>query len=218
MKRIATAALAGWSAIVGLAWWLADRRLGSWCHYDVDRCKPALLAARDNVLIHGLTVALVGAIVLAVVLSVRDGRLNQTSQPDRHGLKHVGSKVAPTLGQKSRFLARLVERGGLKHLRRLWPLMLAVAIMLSAVVWIGSRDHGEQYPQSVEATEAATEAASDNTTATDSAADAPLAQDYNAVGSVALDAVLTPIEGDPFTDAAEAAQPDVSALNEPADE
>ena len=65
MNRIAIGALAGWSAIVGLAWWLADRRIDV-CLYSDERCKPALLAARDNVLIHGLTVALVGIVGLTL--------------------------------------------------------------------------------------------------------------------------------------------------------
>ena len=49
--------------------------------------------------------------------------------------------------------------GGLTHRHRLWPLILAVAIILSAVVFLGSQYYGAQRPELVEATEAATEAA-----------------------------------------------------------
>lgn len=159
-KQIALGALSGWSAIVGLAWWLARARIDYCPSGDFSRCRMRQIAASDSILIGGLTVALAGAIVMAVILRMRDGRLDHTFQPDNRGLKQVRSKVAATLGQKSRFLARLVERGGLKHLQ----LMLAVAMMLSTVVWIGSRDHGGQYPQTEAATEAATEVATEAAT------------------------------------------------------
>jgi hypothetical protein len=75
MKRIAAAGLAGWTLIVALAWWLADQRIGV-CDYSDGRCELRAVAARDTVLVHGLTVALVALLALAFVIWVRNRRMN----------------------------------------------------------------------------------------------------------------------------------------------
>lgn len=66
MNRAIWGALAGWSAIVALAWWLAQRRLDE-CYSECNR--HSATAARDAVLIWGPAVpmgvlALVGLIRL----------------------------------------------------------------------------------------------------------------------------------------------------------
>ncbi|MFM6933203.1 MAG: hypothetical protein ACKOUT_13290 [Novosphingobium sp.] len=69
MRRIAGAALAGWLAIVGLAWVLADRRIAicppinAYSNAADVACVVRGTAARDGVLTHGLTVALVMVVV-----------------------------------------------------------------------------------------------------------------------------------------------------------
>ena len=73
-KWIIGGALAGWAAIIGLAYRLASARIDL-CDYE-KACIIRATAVRDNVLITGLIVALVGLIVLMLVLARRTGRLN----------------------------------------------------------------------------------------------------------------------------------------------
>ena len=87
MKWIVLAGFTGWAAIVALAWWLADRRLGSMCQRLEQYCNPALVAQRDAILTGGLTVALVAALAVAVI-ALRSKRLsgqsaNQVQRPQR---------------------------------------------------------------------------------------------------------------------------------------
>ena len=71
MKRIVGRALAGWAAIVALAWWLANKRILI-CEWE-RACMVRTVASRDAVLTGGLTVALVGLIVVAFLM--RSGRI-----------------------------------------------------------------------------------------------------------------------------------------------
>lgn len=83
MKWIVLAGFAGWAGIVGLAWWLADRRLGGMCHWREEYCNPALIAQRDGILTGGLTIALIAALLIAVAV-VRSKRLNRPTNPVQH--------------------------------------------------------------------------------------------------------------------------------------
>lgn len=69
MKRIATGAAFGWAVIVLLAWSLAYRRIGICGQYgdasDI-ACRMRATAARDAVLTHGLTVLLIGAVIVTL--------------------------------------------------------------------------------------------------------------------------------------------------------
>lgn len=65
MKRIVLMALTGWAAIVWLAYTLADRRVG-WCSAYRD-CIERAQITRDNVLVWGAIIALLGLIVAAVI-------------------------------------------------------------------------------------------------------------------------------------------------------
>lgn len=80
MKRIITLGLIGWTAIVALAWWLADRRIGA-CRYDSGgACELRATAARDIVLTGGLTVALVALLLVgtaAELIRRRRGNIEQ---------------------------------------------------------------------------------------------------------------------------------------------
>lgn len=73
MRRIAIAAAVGWGWIVWLGWSLADRRIAI-CGYGEEACRLRATAARDAVLTHGLTVLLIGVVVVAMVAG---GALNR---------------------------------------------------------------------------------------------------------------------------------------------
>lgn len=97
MKRILGFGLAGWAAIVGLAWWLADRRIAL-CGYDESGCKLRATAARDTVLTSGLTVALVvavAALTWIVIFSRQGGRDQQSGWTAGSQLKlaHLRARV-----------------------------------------------------------------------------------------------------------------------------
>lgn len=62
---------------------------------DFSRCRMRQLAASDSILIGGLTVALVGAIVLAVVLRIRSERLNRSNQARRAAKRAESSRLLP---------------------------------------------------------------------------------------------------------------------------
>lgn len=66
MKRITVMALAGWAGIVWLAYSLASARIGL-CYFHDTACIIRTTATRDNVLIWGAAVALLGLIVAAAL-------------------------------------------------------------------------------------------------------------------------------------------------------
>lgn len=75
LRLLSVFALAGWASIVGLAWWLADRRIGL-CglpEYN-ESCVLRATAARDDILITGLTVALALALLFSVIRFDRNRR------------------------------------------------------------------------------------------------------------------------------------------------
>ena len=75
-RRIVALALTGWSGIIALAWWLADRRIEICGDRMYNRdCIIEAAAARDTVLIAGLSVALAVLIVAALVGARRAERL-----------------------------------------------------------------------------------------------------------------------------------------------
>lgn len=77
MKWIITLGLAGWTAIVALAWLLAEqRRLDCWLHDS--GCIERAGASRDAVLIWGPGIAL--AVLLVLGLAAR-ARLNRARGP-----------------------------------------------------------------------------------------------------------------------------------------
>ena len=81
-KRIVAFALTGWAAIIALAWWLADQRIGlckAMTYSAETRCQVAATAARDFILIFGLTAALVFLVIVAALWARRSGRLSQWS-------------------------------------------------------------------------------------------------------------------------------------------
>ncbi len=80
MKWIALGTAIGWTGIVWLAYRLADARTGPLCHFDANYCDAKLLAARDAVLTGGLTVALAATALSAVLVVLRNERLNRPGQ------------------------------------------------------------------------------------------------------------------------------------------
>lgn len=68
MSRIVAFALSGWAGIVGLAWWLANRRIGL-CHWSETDCIVRATATRDYVLIAGLAFGFAVALSIAVVMA-----------------------------------------------------------------------------------------------------------------------------------------------------
>jgi len=83
VRRIVTLGLTGWAGIVGLSWWLADRRVAL-CGYDETACKVRATAARDTVLTSGLTVALALILIVAawsVLTRRRTGPIEGTLFP-----------------------------------------------------------------------------------------------------------------------------------------
>ena len=94
MKWIALGTLTGWAGIVWLAWALADSRVAI-CYFGDERCKITATAARDAVLIGGLTVALVGLAVAGCVALVRSGRLNLRSRSGSSTIQAASLKRLP---------------------------------------------------------------------------------------------------------------------------
>lgn len=76
-RIIVGTALAGWAAIVGIAWHLADKRIEQCGRYIPDRdCVIRLTTQRDYVLSVGLTVALafvVAALCVFAIIKARQG-------------------------------------------------------------------------------------------------------------------------------------------------
>lgn len=82
MKRIVFWALPGWAGIVWLAHLLADRRV-TYCQNHSASCNVVEnMATRDNVLIWGAAIALLGLIVAAVT-EYRSRRANRVSSVTR---------------------------------------------------------------------------------------------------------------------------------------
>lgn len=80
MKWIALGVLTGWTALVALAWWLADRRIALCYRLETD-CIVRATTSRDNVLLWGPAVGL--ALLVALALAHRQ-RLNRPTNPVQH--------------------------------------------------------------------------------------------------------------------------------------
>ena len=69
-----------WAGIVGLAWWLADRRVGYCGTYHDDawaRCAVAAAATRDNALLWGGSIPLALFVLLTIAGHARIGPLDR---------------------------------------------------------------------------------------------------------------------------------------------
>lgn len=77
--RIAAVTITGWAAIVAVAWKLANARIAL-CYMTETECIVRTTAARDNVLIAGMVVALVIAVALiAKPFALRRSKPNGSS-------------------------------------------------------------------------------------------------------------------------------------------
>ena len=76
MKLIVAGVLTGWTGIVALAWWLADRRLGSMCKFMEQYCNASQLATRDWTLVAGIALPFLLISWLALTGRIRIARLN----------------------------------------------------------------------------------------------------------------------------------------------
>lgn len=73
MRRVAIGSAAGWAGIVWLSWSLADRRIaicGGWMEASDVACRIRATAARDAILINGLTVGLVAGLAIAIFAGI----------------------------------------------------------------------------------------------------------------------------------------------------
>jgi hypothetical protein len=143
MKRIAIGGLVGWSGIVALAWWLADRRI-ELCRYSSGyTCELRATAARDDVLIWGLTVALAAILLFAAAARYArfrrsgevfpsPGSAYQPRRPDRA----IGSLYRETLVAKARETVRRVKAGKDWVASDRGLFVLTSAMILFAFVWV----------------------------------------------------------------------------------
>lgn len=128
LKRVAVIAFVGWAGILALAWWLADRRI-AFCH-DTDsytaqaNCLVRATAARDSALILGLSVGLVGAILLSLVAT------RFSSRSDRFAR---GAQI--TIGGAKRDSLR----AHLRNMKPGWWAAAALAMVLGASVWMSAQ-------------------------------------------------------------------------------
>lgn len=72
MRRILSAAIVGWAAIVALAWWLANGRIAI-CYATEDACKLRATATRDDILVRGLGFALAALLLFFVARAITTG-------------------------------------------------------------------------------------------------------------------------------------------------
>lgn len=79
MKWIITLGLLGWAGIVALAWRMANERIAL-CGWGDSNCVIRATAMRDNVLVWGLTAALVALVVVGLAAWVRHERLKRAGQ------------------------------------------------------------------------------------------------------------------------------------------
>lgn len=77
-QRIVALALTGWALIVFIAWRMANARI-ELCYFADEACKIRTTAARDYVLVAGLTVALAFAILAMIVVAIARVRAGQSS-------------------------------------------------------------------------------------------------------------------------------------------
>jgi len=97
MKRIVAGGLLGWAGIVALGWWLAQQRIElcpGWPDYADKACVIRATAARDAVLTGGLTVALVGLLlVVAVKAILRRPRANMAQSAGEAMMRRKGPQA-----------------------------------------------------------------------------------------------------------------------------
>jgi len=111
VKRPLLTAITGWAGIVALAWWLADRRIGICSGISIysaevshTNCIARATAARDSILIYGLSIGLVAAIVLSVALHsgtpLRQwlDRISRDQRPRTINMPVGDPKAGPTRG------------------------------------------------------------------------------------------------------------------------
>jgi hypothetical protein len=210
MKWIGGIALTGWGAIVWLAWWLADQRLQRCGGYawTGEPCHMRAAAARDAVLTHGLTVALVALLLLVLLSRVPLGR---RSAP------FIDAKIT---GPKDRILTKLA---GL-HLGKFSPsksraMLGAAAVWTLAVVALGVVLYLARSPAQAgyegEAAQVASDAAA---TASDLAANAnAVATDAFDIGAAAVIDVASPGDAAPQPPWKEYVEPASSPKTPPED-
>ncbi|MFM5954208.1 MAG: hypothetical protein ACKOPE_07895 [Novosphingobium sp.] len=129
MKRIVIGSLIGWSGIVGLGWWLADRRVHLCGNYD-PACVIKATAARDAALTNGLTVALVMCVGFAVLTGFRAASPHR----QRNGINPSPSIRAPLrLGPLADLWEAARPGRGLRWLRA-----SALAILIFGLGWLSS--------------------------------------------------------------------------------
>lgn len=134
MRRTAIVGLTGWSAIVALSWWLADRRI-LLCHYEESAgCAVRATATRDAVLTNGLTVALVAFAGFALMGGVRNGPVNFTYRSNRYIIGRVGNRAAKAaagaLVRCRPFLAMPGRMALAVRRRQRWVALLVAATIL----------------------------------------------------------------------------------------
>ncbi|MCL6684468.1 hypothetical protein [Sphingomonas alba] len=110
-------ALMGWAGIVALSWWLAERRIEI-CD-DSASCVIRATAARDNALIWGLIIALVGAVLFSLLCS-RQGAPGSTWKA------HGQAYLLPLGRAAPRF------RQAIRRRPRFW-IGAAIALLVAAV-------------------------------------------------------------------------------------
>ena len=144
MKRIAVAAALGWGSIVWLGWSLADRRIaicGSWTDASDVACRLRATAARDAILTHGLTVALVAGVSMALLaggwsrrLTAGKERIRQSSDGRPAEQAHLARRkrsLSPT--ERGAVSATVGTGEALRHSMRRRVIFTAVAGVLAAL-------------------------------------------------------------------------------------
>jgi hypothetical protein len=222
MKRAALYGLFGWSGIVGLGWWLADRRI-ELCRYSSGyTCELRATAARDDVLIWGLAIALAAILLFAAAARYArfrrsgevfpsPGSAYQPRRPDRA----IGLPYREILVSKARKTVRRLKPGKdwVDSGSGLFVLSFAMALLVfawvSAATWLEPDDGADVMADAVEmsAAEAADTAMADaeaNMDAAEAERRAALDAYYAAPAEDLLPdeqqppEQLTPVEGDPF--------------------
>jgi hypothetical protein len=130
IKRVAAGAFVSWAGIIGLAWWLAARRIEI-CGdaYYNKTCVIRATAARDSALIWGLSIGLAAAIIFALILARRHGWGSWRPSSDQIELRPVRPSDAnsrPFLGNKR---------------SALWMSVSFALFIVALGIWQGSRSY-----------------------------------------------------------------------------
>jgi hypothetical protein len=96
-KRIAAGALAGWTGILGMGWWLANERIGL-CDGNRYNCAAETTGTRDLILIGGLLVPFIAAVVVLLA------RANVVARGGGRQVLIVSAPKRANSGPVSRFM------------------------------------------------------------------------------------------------------------------